>query len=183
MSRYPYQDFCRVQRQCSTLQLKVLNLRSGGAKMADADPRLLLARRLRALREEQWPDLKITQLQLGQALGGAKPLSVPLISSWESQTNPKIPPYFKLEGYAQLCPTGRALGGGRPCRIKPDDMDAAEQQVMAELRQELGQLRIGAIRAASGAGPGGIPAPHPASGRTGLADAGPQAPGPSVPLD
>jgi hypothetical protein len=74
--------------------------------MADADPRLLLARRLRALREEQWPDLKITQLQLGQALGGEKkPLSVPLISSWESQTNPKIPPYFRLEGYAQLFAT------------------------------------------------------------------------------
>ena len=82
--------------------------------MADADPRLLLARRLRALREEQWPDLKITQLQLGQALGGAKPLSVPLISSWESQTNPKIPPYSRLEGYAQLFATRRSFGSGTP---------------------------------------------------------------------
>lgn len=151
--------------------------------MADADPRLLLARRLRALREEQWPDLKITQLQLGQALGGAKPLSVPLISSWESQTNPKIPPYFRLEGYAQLFATRRSFGSGTPRLIKPDDMDAAEQQVMAELRQELGQLRIGAMRAASGPGPGGIPASHPAAGRAGMADAGPQAAAPSAALD
>lgn len=151
--------------------------------MADADPRLLLARRLRALREEQWPDLKITQLQLGQALGGAKPLSVPLISSWESQTNPKIPPYFRLEGYAQLFATRRSFDSGTPCLIKPDDMDAAERQVMADLRQELGQLRIGAMRAAGGPGPRGISAPHPASGRAGLADAGQPAPAPSVALD
>ena len=118
--------------------------------MADADPRLLLARRLRALRDDQWPDLKITQLQLGQALGGAKPLSVPLISSWESQTNPKIPPYSRLEGYAQLFATRRSFDSGTPCLIKPDDMEAAERQAMAELRQELGQLRTAAMRAAGG---------------------------------
>src|SRR5262249_13726219 len=122
--------------------------------MADADARLLLARRLRALREEQWPDLKITQSQLGQALGGAKPLSVPLISSWESQANPKIPPYSRLEGYAQLFATRRSFDSGTPCLIKPDDMEAAEREAMAELRQELGQLRIGAMRAASGPGRG-----------------------------
>jgi hypothetical protein len=138
--------------------------------MADADPRLLLARRLRALREEQWPDLKITQLQLGQALGGEKkPLSVPLISSWESQTNPKIPPYFRLEGYAQLFATRRSFEGVPPRLVKPDDMDAAERQAMAELRQELGQLRTGALRAASGSGLGPVSAPLP----TAAAGAGP----------
>jgi hypothetical protein len=61
--------------------------------MADADPRLLLARRLRALREEQWPDLKITQSLLGQALGGGKTLTVLLISSRESKNNTKMLPY------------------------------------------------------------------------------------------
>ena len=129
--------------------------------MADADARLLLARRLRALRESQWPNLKITQSDLGQALGGAKPLSVPLISSWESQTSPKIPPYFRLEGYAQLFATRRSFDSGPPHLIKPDDMDAAERQAMAELRQELGQLRTGALRAASGLEPGPVPAPAP----------------------
>jgi hypothetical protein len=149
--------------------------------MADADPRLLLARRLRALREEQWPDLKITQSQLGQALGGGKTLSVPLISSWESQTNPKIPPYYRLEAYAQLFATRRSFDSGTPRLIKPDDMEAAEREAMAELRQELGQLRIGAMRAASGLGLG-VPALVPASGGAGLADAGQPAPS-AVPLD
>ena len=78
--------------------------------MNDADPRLVLAWRLRALREERWADVKITQSQLGHALQPGKPLSVSLISSWESQTNPKIPPYPRLEGYAQLF-------AARPCFI------------------------------------------------------------------
>src|SRR5215470_13878710 len=163
MSRYRYQGFCKVKCQCSTLQLSVLNLRSGGAKMADADARLLLARRLRALREEQWPDLKITQLQLGQALGGVKPLSVPLISSWESQTNPKIPPYYRLEAYAQLFATRRSFDSGTPRLIKPDDMDLAEQQAMTELRQGLSQLRTAALRVASGSGLGPASAALPAA--------------------
>jgi hypothetical protein len=127
--------------------------------MVDADPRLLLARRLRALREEQWPDLKITQLQLGQVLGGEKkPLSVSLISSWESQTNPKIPPFARLEGYAQLFATRSSFDGGTPRLVRPEDMDEAERQAMAGLRQELTQLRNGALRA-SGFGPGAVPAP------------------------
>ena len=144
--------------------------------MADADPRLLLARRLRALREEQWPELRITQLQLGQALGGKKPLSVPLISSWESQTNPKIPPYFRLEGYAQLFATRRSFEGGTPRLIQPEDMDTAERQAVAELRQELGQLRTGAMRAASGSvlGPVSSPVPAEAAG-TGPREASPPA--------
>ena len=39
--------------------------------MGGVDPRHLLAQRLRALREEHWPGMKITQGQLAQALGGA----------------------------------------------------------------------------------------------------------------
>ena len=38
-------------------------------------------------------------------------------------------------------------------------MDAAERQAMAELRQELGQLRTGAMRAASGLAPERFPCP------------------------
>lgn len=147
--------------------------------MADADARLLLARRLRALREEQWPDLKITQFQLGQALGGEKPLSVPLISSWESQTNPKIPPFSRLEGYAQLFATRRSFAAGTPRLIRPEDMDEAEQQAMAGLRQDLAQLRNGALRA-SRLGPGAVAAPLPPPVST--PEAGPPR-SPPVPLD
>ena len=47
------------------------------------DRRLPLARRLRALRQERWPGISLTQGELAQALGGDYRLSVPLISSWE----------------------------------------------------------------------------------------------------
>ncbi len=79
--------------------------------MESQDPRQKLARRLRALREDRWPGMKITQPQLAQALGGEKPLSVPLISSWESQSNPRIPPLARLDGYAALFATIRSFTG------------------------------------------------------------------------
>ena len=39
--------------------------------MNDHDPRQVLARRLRALREEHWPGRKVNQAQLAAALSGA----------------------------------------------------------------------------------------------------------------
>jgi transcriptional regulator with XRE-family HTH domain len=110
------------------------------------DPRQLLAQRLRALREERWPGRKITQSQLAHALGGSKPLSVPLISSWESQTNPRIPPLARLEGYAALFATARSFEGDEPRLLSPRDMSDEEQQVMTELKQELTHLRNDALR-------------------------------------
>jgi transcriptional regulator with XRE-family HTH domain len=108
------------------------------------DPRQLLAQRLRGLRE----DRKITQPQLAAALGGSKPLSVPLISSWESQTNPHIPPPVRLEGYAAVFATSRSFDGAVPRRLSSDEMTDEERRAMTELRQELMQLRSNAMRAA-----------------------------------
>ena len=120
--------------------------------MNSQDPRQLLAQRLRALREEHWPGRKITQPQLAQALGGSKPLSVPLISSWESQTNPRIPPLNRLEGYSVLFATMRSVGGSELRLLSPEDLNDDEKQAMAELWQELTHLRAEAMRAgASGA--------------------------------
>jgi hypothetical protein len=113
------------------------------------DPRQLLAQRLRGLREERWPDRKITQPQIAQALGGSKPLSVPLISSWESQTNPRIPPLARLEGYAALFATARSFEEDTPRLLSPQAMTDEERRVMNELKQELTQLRHGAQRAAT----------------------------------
>jgi transcriptional regulator with XRE-family HTH domain len=113
------------------------------------DPRLLLAQRLRALREEQWPGLKITQPQLARALGGGKPLSVPLISSWESQNHPRIPPLPRLEGYAAVFATPRSFGGDVPRRLSPEEMTDEERRAMTELRQELKRLRAHALPAGS----------------------------------
>lgn len=108
--------------------------------------RQLLAQRLRGLREHQWPDRKITQPQLAQALGGDKPLSVPLISSWESQAAPRIPPPSRLEGYAAVFATSRTFDGPDACRLSPEQMTEEERTVMRELRQELMRLRNNALR-------------------------------------
>lgn len=69
------------------------------------DPALSLARRLRALRKQGWPGLRITQEQLAQALG----VSVPLISSWERPRDPVIPPLQRLEAYATFFATPRSV--------------------------------------------------------------------------
>jgi transcriptional regulator with XRE-family HTH domain len=107
------------------------------------DPRQLLAQRLRGLRK----DRKITQPQLARALGDSEPLSVPLISSWESQTNPRVPPPARLEGYAAVFATSRSFDGGAPRRLSPDEMTDEERRAMTELRQELMHLRSDAMRA------------------------------------
>ena len=111
--------------------------------MDSQDPRQLLAQRLRGLRE----DRKITQPQLAAALGGSKPLSVPLISSWESQNNPHIPPPARLEGYAAVFATSRSFDSATPRRLSSDEMTDEERRAMTELRQELMHLRSDAMRA------------------------------------
>lgn len=111
------------------------------------DPRRILARRLRALRDERWPDVKITQPQLARALGGEQSLSVPLISSWESVSNPKIPPIPRLEAYATFFATDRSVEGGTPRLLAPSDMTDAERQAGDELLKELMRLRNDALRA------------------------------------
>ncbi len=116
--------------------------------MDNLAPRQLLARRLRALREEHWPDMKITQPQLAMALGGNRPLSVPLISSYESATNPKIPPYPRIEAYATLFATRRSLEGGTPHLLRVQDLTDDERRAMDELKRELTRLRNNALRLA-----------------------------------
>jgi hypothetical protein len=110
------------------------------------DPRLQLARRLRALREESWPGRRITQPQLARALGG---VSVPLVSSWESHTNPRIPPLERLDTYAALFATARSFD--QDPGHAPQDMTDEEARVMNELKQELRQRRSTAMQATTGA--------------------------------
>ena len=112
--------------------------------MDSQDPRQLLALRLRALREESWPGRRITQSQLARALGG---VSVPLISSWESQTNPRIPPPHRLDAYAALFATTRSFDEDPGRLTSLQDMTDEERQAMSELKQELTRLRSGAMRA------------------------------------
>lgn len=112
--------------------------------MDSQDPRQVLARRLRALREHRWPGKRITQPQLAQALGG---VSVPLISSWESPTNPRIPPPARLDAYAALFATERSFDEDTPRPISVQDMSDEERQAMTELSRELTALRRAAMPA------------------------------------
>jgi hypothetical protein len=91
--------------------------------------------------------VKITQPDVAQALGGVRPLSVPLISSWESQSNPRIPPLSRLEAYAALFATVRSFEGDKPRLLGLRDMSDEERQEMAKLKQELMGLRNEALRA------------------------------------
>jgi transcriptional regulator with XRE-family HTH domain len=110
--------------------------------MDGTDPRRLLALRLRALREEHWPGQRITQSRLAQAFG----VTMPLISSWESQVSPRIPPLARLQTYAALFTTARSFDGERFRRVRPEDMSDDERRAQDELMQELTQLRNAAIR-------------------------------------
>lgn len=111
------------------------------------DARQILAHRLRALREESWPNVKITQPQLARALGGDRPLSVPLVSSWESRTNPAIPPIPRLEAYATFFATPRSAEGKPPRLLSADEMTNSERRAAVELTRELMRLRNDALRA------------------------------------
>lgn len=123
--------------------------------MDSQDPRLPLARRLRALRTTHWPGKTITQYQLAQALDRDKTLSVPLISSWESLSDSKIPPVSRLEAYAALFATPRSLAGGALHLIGLEDMSDAERQARDELLRELLDLRNRALQAGVRASPPG----------------------------
>jgi transcriptional regulator with XRE-family HTH domain len=109
----------------------------------DQDPRQLLAQRLRSLREDRWSGRRITQSQLAEALG----VSVPLISSWESQANPKIPPLPRLEAYASLFASHRSFDERTARLVRPREMSDEERQSMNELKRELTHLRSAALRA------------------------------------
>ena len=110
------------------------------------DPPRLLAHRLRELREERWPGLKVTQAQLARALGKA---SVPLISSWESPNSPKLPPVHRLEAYATFFATTRSIEGAQPRLLGVDELTDEERAARKDLTRELLRLRAGALGTAA----------------------------------
>jgi hypothetical protein len=107
-----------------------------------------LASRLRGLREAHWPDVKITQAELAQALGDRKPASVPLISSWESHSAPKAPPADRLSSYATFFSTHRSVDQ-RPYRLLDEhELTTEEAEIREGLRKELLDLRDAALSGA-----------------------------------
>jgi hypothetical protein len=114
----------------------------------DLGPRQVLARRLRELREENWPGRKVHQAQLAAALSGAgKPVSVPLVSSWESRTKPQVPPASRIQDIATFYATPRSFDGEVGRLLSPSELTAPEQAAREELLQELTRLRSEAFEA------------------------------------
>ena len=117
--------------------------------MNKQDPGQVLARRLRALREKGWPEGKLNQAQLAAALGGdgRRPVSVPLVSSWESRTNPSVPPEARIHDIARFFASPRSFDGQSGHLLNPDELTPEERETEEELLQELTRLRAEALDA------------------------------------
>ena len=107
--------------------------------MTSSSPALLqLAQRLRELREQQWPDVRLTQAQLAKALGNVAPATV---SSWESTVAPKLPPAERLSAYARFFATRRSADGATPALLPREDLSEDELAACQGLEEELLALR------------------------------------------
>jgi len=95
-----------------------------------------LARRLRELRTGWWPGMSVTQREVARALQ----VSPPLISSWEQETNPVLPPAARLDEYALLFAVLRPDPEGLSVPLV-SDLDETERGRRDELAVELHQLR------------------------------------------
>lgn len=110
------------------------------------NPAVALARRLRGLREYAWPDISVTQKDLARALGGSRPLSVPLISSWENSQRPVVPPADRLLAYAAFFASRRSVES-RPYRsIEDADLTSEEREHRDRLERELMNARSEAVQ-------------------------------------
>jgi len=98
-----------------------------------------LAGRLRELRESRFSGVRITQRALGKALGGNKPLSAPLISSWEKGA--ATPPERWIAAYATFFATTHSVDGGSFRLLRDDELTEAERSERAALERELLSLR------------------------------------------
>jgi transcriptional regulator with XRE-family HTH domain len=110
--------------------------------MQPTDSLRSLAQRLRALREQRWPDLRVTQHQLAEAFGDDKPLSLSLISSWESTRNPASPPFHRLNQYSIFFATRRSVAGPHARLLGENELTPQERRERDRLYDELSQLRF-----------------------------------------
>jgi hypothetical protein len=100
-----------------------------------------LAARLRDLRERGFK--RLTQSDLGQALGDDEALSPATISMWENPASGRLPPRARLEAYARLFCTPRSFEGGEGVvrMLDVTALTAQEHDRMQELQRELLGLR------------------------------------------
>ncbi|MDX6260075.1 MAG: hypothetical protein QOH84_1763 [Kribbellaceae bacterium] len=120
--------------------------------MAPSPEAVRLARRLRGLRESH--ESGLTQQALARALSDDVRVAVPTISSWESVSNPKLPPAERLRSYALFFSTNRAIDG-TPHLIRERELTAPEKERFEALHEELLALRDAARNLNSVTGPSG----------------------------
>jgi hypothetical protein len=113
--------------------------------MGVASPATLeLAKRLRWLRVEKWPDVRLTQSGLAEALGAENALSPVTVSSWESLTSPKLPPRPRLHAYARFFSTKRSIEAV-PRLLPLEDLTDDERAEFTLLEAELLELLAAAL--------------------------------------
>lgn len=97
-----------------------------------------LARRLRSLRESH--ESGLTQSALARALSDDTRVAVATISSWESTTNPKLPPPERLRSYALFFCTEKSTVGS-PHLLHERELSTDELDRFHGLLDELTDLR------------------------------------------
>jgi hypothetical protein len=108
-----------------------------------------VAQRLRRLRQEHWPDIRLTQGALARALGGEERLAAATVASWESATSPKLPPRDRMIAYARFFATRRSVEEV-PRLVPVESLTDEERAVYRELEAELLALREAARKPSLG---------------------------------
>lgn len=119
--------------------------------MAPSSEAVRLARRLRGLRESD--ESGLTQRDLANALSDDARVAVATISSWESLSNPKLPPAERLRSYALFFCTDRSHEG-TPHLLAERDLTPPERERFEKLHHELVGLRDAVRNQSSGSGSG-----------------------------
>ena len=108
--------------------------------MQHAPPALQLAQRLRQLRQQRWPDARLTQEALAKAFSVEGNVAAATVSSWESLSVPKLPPRHRLLAYARFFATRRSVAS-TPKLFPFRDLTEDEKAAYRELEVELLSLR------------------------------------------
>jgi hypothetical protein len=102
---------------------------------------LRLAQRLRDLRELSWPEAGLTQAALANAFSSEARVSSATVSSWESQSSPKVPPRSRLTAYARFFATRRSIDADPPSLLPLAELTDDERHAYEVLEAELMTLR------------------------------------------
>jgi hypothetical protein len=84
--------------------------------------------------------VRLTQGALAGALSNEEPLTSATVSSWESPTQPKLPPQHRLLAYARFFATRRSLEP-KPRLLPLDSFTEKERAAYKSLEEELVELR------------------------------------------